>query len=237
MRKIISIFLLSILSVLPFVANAKDVTGFSVRGVSPGMNATKACSSLADDFPDDWGLKEKVGIARNSHDWLFDVDGSIRKDRDYSGGCGAGFEGYDKTFGSAMTWADNISVSAENGIAYHAKNTQSLAVGDSIEDCQNRRQQMIDGLVEKYGKPTFLHDKGRNKNTDFRHLIWDYSSSNSARVDDTEYEIYEVNIQCEMYDHKVRFAKMIIQSEVHSGKVIQEARNKVKIKQTFEPSL
>jgi hypothetical protein len=36
------------------------------------------CASLAGDFPDDRGLKVKVGIDKRSRDWMFSVDRKVR---------------------------------------------------------------------------------------------------------------------------------------------------------------
>jgi hypothetical protein len=96
---------------------------------------------------------------------------------------------------------------------------------------------MIGSLESKYGAPSYTHDKGRNKKSDFRHLIWDYSTSNSARAGDEKYELYQIHLECEMYTHGTNFAQMTIQAEVHSGKVMKDANNSVKIKKTFTPSL
>ena len=219
------------------IATAENVTNFSVRGVSPGMNPVEACASLADEFPDEFELREKVGVDRHSQDWDFSVDRLIRKSYNNEEGCEGRFKGYDKAGASgAMTWADSIKVKGKNCLVSHVKNIQTVAVGSTIEDCHERRSSMIEGLIEKHGEPTYTHGIGEKK--DYRHLIWDYSLSPSARAGDDKYEIYQFYASCSMYSYSVEFAEMKIQTEVHSGQIIQKAREKIKkVKKTFKPTL
>ncbi|MEX0289380.1 MAG: hypothetical protein AB3N14_09745 [Flavobacteriaceae bacterium] len=234
--KMVKCLVVGIFNLLAISAIAEDATQFSVRGVSPGMNPINACASLTDEFPDEFGLRKKVGIDRRSQDWMFSVDWFIRENNSNANGCKGSFKGYDKAGADgAMTWADNIEIKGKNGLVSSVKNIQTIAVGNTIQDCQQRRQSMIDGLVKKYGNPTYTHDKDRKK--DYRHLIWDYSSTPSARFGDDEYELYQFYAECSMYTHGVEFSLMKIQTEVHSGQVIQQARKQVKIKRTFRPNL
>lgn len=218
-------------------ATAADVMGFAVRDVAPMMKASAACDQLADHYQDERGLRDQLGIAWNNRDWTFSVDRFLRKgSKSHHDGCHAGFRAYDGTIGGAMTWQDHIDIKATNGLVYYVKNTQTLNVGNEISDCTDRRAKMVSGLIGKYGEPTSQREDTLRGKT-FQHLIWDYSSSPSARVDDDDLEQFEAYIQCGMYESDTRFAEMKLQTSVHSGKAIQQARDTVKAEQTFEPTL
>lgn len=225
------------LTLLSTVATAADVTDFAVRGVTPGADSSAACDKLADRFQDEPELREAMGIPRRSQDWMFSVDRFLRKGSEsHRKGCRAGFKAYDKTIGGALVRSDHIEVKATNGQVYFVKNTQTLNVGDSIGDCTDRRTKMVSGLIDKYGKPT-ADRNGDKRDRTFRHIVWDYSSSPAERQGDDGHEKFEAYIQCGMYTHETNFSEMKTQVSVHSGKTIQQAREGVKSKQTFEPTL
>jgi len=230
--------LLFFCSLFSIIANAEDVSEFTIRGISAGMSSNEACNLVAPDFPQAPELYEKVGSKRFGGAWHFSVREFIHPKSTHNDGCDGSFDGYDNEgAGGAMTWSDSIDIKASNKIVYKVRNNQTLAAGDTIESCHERRQGLIDSLVSKYGKPTYMHDKGK-KNKDYRHLIWDYSSTPSAREGDDGYEIYQFYAECEMYSHDVQFARILIQTELHSGVALQQAkRDTPKVKATIKPNL
>ncbi len=234
MKKIF--FALCMFLSLSTLCHAKDVTNFSVRGVSPSMNSSKSCDMLAGYFMDEPEMRDKLGMASNK-DWMFSIDRYLHKgSSSHQKGCRAGYKVYDKSIGGAMTKTDHIEVKSQNGQVYYVNNKQTLNVGGSINDCKSRRSKMVSGLIGKYGKPTTQREDAKRGAT-FVHAIWDFSDSPSARIDDDGHEKFEAYIQCDMYSHKTSFAQMKLETSVHSGKAIQQSRNMMKAKKTFEPIL
>ena len=239
MKKIIAILIAPVLFTAPF-SFGDDVSQFSVRGVSPGMNVEEACASLVDDFPNESGLLVKVGLParfKMGSRWSFSVDSSIREIDDNSDGCRGDFKGNDQEAGGAMTWGDNIKVFEKNGAVYAVKNNQTLAVGDNIEACHEKRDETIYALLTKYGKPTYLHGDDPAEKKDYRHLIWDYSETSDARFGDEGYEIYQVYIGCDTYHESNPFGQMRMGVELHSGNVFTTHAATAKTGAAFEPTL
>ena len=239
MKKIIAILLSPVLFTAPFTFG-DDVSQFSVRGVSPGMNVEEACASLVDDFPEESGLRVKVGLParfKPGGRWGFSVDSSIREIDDNSNGCRGNFKGNDQEAGGAMTWGDNIEVFEKNGAVYAVKNNQTLAVGDNIEACHEKRESTMNALLSKYGKPTYLHGDDPAEKKDYRHLIWDYSKSPDSRFGDEGYEIYQVYIGCDTHHESNPFGRMQMGVELHSGNVFNTHAATAKIGASFEPTL
>jgi len=224
---------LVLFSTLPVYA--EDVTNFSIRGISPGMNPADSCISIAGDFPAERELKKKLSQDGKVDNWFVSVKGHISSETIHAKGCGGSYQTYDKSIGGAMVKSDNINIRAENGLVVGVKNSQVLAVGKTMHDCQKQRENIIDGLTKQYGKPSFTHEKSTKK--DYRHLIWDYSSKPSARFGDDEYELYQFYAECSMYTHDAEFSQMTLKTELHSGVVRQKSRSQVEIKNTYKPRL
>jgi len=136
-----------------------------------------------------------------------------------------------------MTWGENIEVFETNGAVYAVKNNQTLAVGDNIEACHEKRDETIRALLTKYGKPTYFHGKDPDEKEDYRKLTWDYSGKPDARFEDEDYEIYQVYIECKIYHKDNPFGQMRMGVKLHSGKVFNTHAATAKIGNTFEPSL
>lgn len=224
-------------AVLSVNAIASDVTGFSVRGAKPGMTGTEACGMAASEYPDEQGMRKKMRIHPSDPDWLIRTNGSLNAGQEYKNGCRAGYQIYDRSGdnGGAMTKLDSIDIATENGVVYHIKNTQTLAVGENLSDCQKQRDSLVSTIVGQHGKPTYQHNNEYKR--DSRRLIWDYSTNPEARVGNPKREVYEFHAQCEMYKHGPVFAQMKLVIEVHSGKALTNARQSVKTDHAFKPSI
>lgn len=237
MKALNSLLVSIVLSGATVAIAADDVTGFSIRGVNPGTSSIQSCDKLSASFGDERSMKDKLGIPRKTSDWTLNVDYQIHAGSESStNGCIGGYKLYDRKLDGALVRHDHIELKAQNNVVYFIKNSQQLNVGEGISDCTSRREQMVDGLIDKYGKPT-INREDQKRGATFVHLVWDYSSQPNLRPGNDRYEEYEAFIQCEMYTHGAEFALMKTQSKIHSGKAIADSRKAVKAQKTFDAEL
>lgn len=213
-----------------------DVTNFSVRGVMPGMPIQEACNKLSGSFSDERSMKDKLNIARTDRNYRLNVDDQIHMNGGTHYGCRGGYKLYDSKLDGAMIRHDSIEVEQEADHVYFVSNMQSLKVGDKLSDCTSRREKMVESLISKYGKPKHNRTGERNGET-YKHLIWDYSKEPNLRRGDTGLEEYQAYFQCELYTHGTEFGLLKVQTQVHSGKAILNARKNVKSDKSFEAEL
>ena len=214
-------------------AHAGDVRDFSVRGVTPGSDSMQSCDMLSSSFGGEAVLEKLLDIPRNSPDWQLSVDYQIHPgSSDNSNGCDGGYKLYDRKLAGALVRHDYIEVHSQNNLVYYVRNMQQLNVGKTINECTDRRADMVSGLIAKHGKPT-IH----RKQNGFEHLIWDYSPRPNLQLGDEKFEEYEAFIKCEMYTYGTSFALMKTETKVHSGGVMVDARQVPKAQKTFNAEL
>ena len=207
-------------------SQAADVTNFSVRGVTPGMSIKDACNKLSGSFSDERSMKDKLKIARTDRTFRLNVDNQIHMNGGTNYGCRGGYKLYDSKLDGAMIRHDSIEVEQQADHVYFVSNMQSLKVGDK----------MVESLISKYGKPKHNRTGERNGET-YQHLIWDYSKEPNLRRGDTGLEEYQAYFQCELYTHGTEFGLLKVQTQVHSGKAILNARKNMKSDKSFEAEL
>jgi len=216
------------------MVTASDINNFTVRGVKVGESSKLACNKVAADFP--LGLLKFVSEKLDRKVYLNNSSG-IDKYMNHRKGCSGGFTAFGESDDS-LVWSDNIVIKSISRIVYHVKNNQEVIVGDSISECDQRRESYVKALTSKYGAPTYKSRNRSEQKINFRNLEWDYSTSNTAKPNDEEYELYQIRLECKKYFKENPVVLMNIQIELHSGQVIKKAKAlaKTKVNKTITPT-